>query len=106
MDFADGGDLCAAVKERAKSGELFEESAVAWLGDGLVELVGWELGDLGFLFHGFLMVGYINTQVLSDQNWGIVHKSTPPEDRFCWKPQSLMGGLDGEEMQISFCFCL
>ena len=31
MDFADGGDLCAAVKERAKSGELFEESAVAWL---------------------------------------------------------------------------
>eukprot|EP00434_Breviolum_minutum_P024451 symbB.v1.2.021594.t1/scaffold1874.1/size97541/2 len=28
MDFADGGDLCAAVKERAKSGELFEESAV------------------------------------------------------------------------------
>eukprot|EP00913_Durusdinium_trenchii_P010836 g10165.t1 len=28
MDFADGGDLCCAVKERAKSGELFEESAV------------------------------------------------------------------------------
>lgn len=54
MDFADGGDLCAAVKERAKSGELFEESAVAWLGD--VGGVGWELGvrrDLVFLFHGF-----------------------------------------------------
>jgi hypothetical protein len=32
MDFADGGDLCAAVKERAKSGQLFEESAVPrWL---------------------------------------------------------------------------
>ena len=30
MDFADGGDLCCAVKERAKSGELFEESAAAW----------------------------------------------------------------------------
>lgn len=27
MDFADGGDLCAAVKERAKSGQHFEESA-------------------------------------------------------------------------------
>jgi len=28
MDFADGGDLCAAVKERAKSKVPFEESAV------------------------------------------------------------------------------
>ncbi|CAJ1447059.1 unnamed protein product [Effrenium voratum] len=28
MDFADGGDLCAAVKDRAKSGQPFEESAV------------------------------------------------------------------------------
>eukprot|EP00931_Biecheleriopsis_adriatica_P055110 TRINITY_DN32510_c0_g1_i1.p1 TRINITY_DN32510_c0_g1~~TRINITY_DN32510_c0_g1_i1.p1 ORF type:complete len:451 (-),score=105.12 TRINITY_DN32510_c0_g1_i1:40-1362(-) len=28
MDFADGGDLCAAVKERAKAGSPFEESAV------------------------------------------------------------------------------
>jgi len=28
MDFADGGDLCAAVKERAKSSMPFEESAV------------------------------------------------------------------------------
>lgn len=28
MDFADGGDLCAAVKERGKSGAPFEESAV------------------------------------------------------------------------------
>jgi len=55
MDFADGGDLCAAVKERAKSGELFEESAVAWLGDGWVELVGWEmLGEtLVFCFMDF-----------------------------------------------------
>jgi len=28
MDFADGGDLCAAVKERARSKQPFEESAV------------------------------------------------------------------------------
>ncbi|CAJ1380432.1 unnamed protein product [Effrenium voratum] len=28
MDFADGGDLCAAIKERAKSGDLFEEPAI------------------------------------------------------------------------------
>jgi len=28
MDFADGGDLCAAVKERAKASQPFEESAV------------------------------------------------------------------------------
>lgn len=28
MDFADGGDLCAAVKERARAGIPFEESAV------------------------------------------------------------------------------
>ncbi|CAE8625549.1 unnamed protein product, partial [Polarella glacialis] len=28
MDFADGGDLCAAVKERARAGVPFEESAV------------------------------------------------------------------------------
>mmetsp|Transcript_45368 Transcript_45368/g.97266 ORF Transcript_45368/g.97266 Transcript_45368/m.97266 type:complete len:451 (-) Transcript_45368:119-1471(-) len=28
MDFADGGDLCAAVKERARSGMPFEENAV------------------------------------------------------------------------------
>ena len=55
MDFADGGDLCAAVKERSKAGQLFEESAaprpggpggVGVHGDKMLEK-WWMLGDFG-----------------------------------------------------------
>ena len=57
------------------------------------------------------MVGYINTQVLSDQNLGAFFVGLfinlhLLRTVFVGSPQSLMGGLDGEEMQTSFLICL
>jgi serine/threonine protein kinase len=41
MDFADGGDLCAAVKERARSKVPFEESAVLECFSQVADAVSW-----------------------------------------------------------------
>lgn len=41
MDFADGGDLCAAVKERARSKVPFEESAVLECFAQVADAVNW-----------------------------------------------------------------
>jgi len=41
MDFADGGDLCAAVKERARSKVPFEESAVLECFGQVADAVNW-----------------------------------------------------------------